>query len=807
MGVGVGIAIALTVISTGISYAQQQAQKRHLRRNLQRANTLDIRPTNAGLPVIVPYGRTAVQGVIVYKNTERYTHDPDTPLVVAPNDTPPVYRGRMPAYGDYDDDQIVFLLHQAVVGPAGVNKIVDCVIQSESLFRGQYAGTAIMEAILNGDTWSRFAVSMFGPLPDTAPSDAIEGPIERTLTTRGTGLATVNLVYRRNLRKPIYAGEPDGVVQIVEGMRTAPLEDGVNPATAARTFSPTLPRALHHYCTQDDYGPGPDRIKLNVQSFRDSETIAKVVVQGAGTEDTAKQEALDAWNEENGTNLTLQQFEDAQAQAAQVAGGYNPFANSGFASGPATGTADQAAAMEILRHEFNGAVSTDEEFRDVFETILAPCPGAVFFRDELGRRNLVLPDPSNLTNRTTTTLNEGDTVGQIRIEGPDPNEYLNQITVRFANLNKNYAEDSVTFPATGSTLHDSLLAEDNQVAHQHDLHLHGVNNKYAAKAIAANYLFQSRRDRYEFTATAKHFRLQPNDEIRLVIPSMGLDKNILAKTKTYDFRRHLLTFTGIEYVEADYVWGITELDTISDQEAVEYSLADPTNVTISRSGAVLSGSWDYDPGSSTAEVVAFDVDISRDGGTTWTGSRIVQGQARNFRTNMAFTPGSYRIRVAARGIYGNQSSFVESGDISVPSITVTNAGYLELRLWQLTRCTTTRPTVTVPDEVRVNMRTQTIQTALSVLAPWTIIEPIPDVTYDRYEYAKWEIRAHIIDVDVGLDGTTPSRLHTIDSDGWEDEPRVVDTFDSSSIIYRRGTNPPHIQVRDGYRGTEWVPRS
>ena len=814
MGITSTIAIALAVISTGVSILQHRSQQRKLKKQIEIANTLDVRPTNSGAAVIVPYGRTAINGTIVYKNTQVYAGSP-TNIREGLAD-PDIVRGFFNGaeYGSYTDKKKEFLLHMIVIGPAGVNKVVDSVIQSESLYNvgSQYRGTTMVEYILDGNDWSRQAVHMFG---ENAHPDAPGPPYERFVaTTRGVGLAYMSRVYIRNLENPIFSGEPENVTEIVEGMKTAPLGQNDNPATATKTFSVTMPRGLYHYCTQDEYGPGPEGVKLNLQSFKDSERISKVVVQGPdvdtpGTEGDPVEEARKAYNKEFNTNLTRQQFLNVVIGAL----GYNPFANSGYSGGIATGTDSEAANIQIHRYEYHGAPSTDEEFRHVIEGFLAAAPGAVFFRDELGERNLVVPDPSNITNRPTITVHERDFAENttVRMEGPDPREYLNQITGRFANFNKNYAEDTLTFPAEGTVLHNSLLAEDNQVHYKKDVGLDGINSKYMAKATLANYLFQSRRNRYEFTTTAKYARTQPNDKIRLVVPSIGLDQQVIVKTKAYDVIRGTIRFTGIEYEEVDYAWGVTELESISTQEAIQYSLADPTNVTINRIGVVLSGSWEYDLGASTADVSAFDVEISRDGGTTWTSSRVVSGGARNFQTNMAFTPGSYRIRVAARGIYGNQSSFVESGDLTIPSITITNAGYLELRLWQLTPCTTTKPTITLPDQINVNMRTRTITTPTTAFAPWTVVEPIPDVTYDRYEYAKWEIRAHIVDVDVGVSGSSPSRIHTISRSNWLGWPNnaaeVVDTFDSSSLIYRRGLKPPQVPVRDGYRDVEWVPRS
>ena len=136
---------------------------------------------------------------------------------------------------------------------------------------------------------------------------------------------------------------------------------------------------------------------------------------------------------------------------------------------------------------------------------------------------------------------------------PDSDTKLNSVVVRYANVAKDNAADTLEWPPPGSTLATSLLAADGGVALSETVAVEGVNNEFAAAAWGASYVLQSRRALYEWTMGRAGFLYEPGDIVRLNSARMGLDVDVVIQ-RVSSTREWEARIEAQEYHPVDYLW-------------------------------------------------------------------------------------------------------------------------------------------------------------------------------------------------------------------------------------------------------------
>ena len=120
--------------------------------------------------------------------------------------------------------------------------------------------------------------------------------------------------------------------------------------------------------------------------------------------------------------------------------------------------------MELRRHEVNGNLSVVDDERDVLGGLRAMVLGSEIFWSLDGKYKLVAPDTSRSeADQVVYTITDEHLVpGTFQDIPPEASEVVNKVVATFANTDKDLAEDSVTFPATGSDLETRLQREDGR---------------------------------------------------------------------------------------------------------------------------------------------------------------------------------------------------------------------------------------------------------------------------------------------------------------------------------------------------------
>ena len=236
---------------------------------------------------------------------------------------------------------------------------------------------------------------------------------------------------------------------------------------------------------------------------------------------------------------------------------------------------------QLLRYEFNGRTSTRQSYQDNIDDILSCAPGAEFFRDLNGEYKLVLPD-SMTTEATQSVVTIGaDNISKnskISYKQPDNNEKINTIKINFPNVNKNYANDSVTFPVKDGLLHQLFLSEDGGVPLYQDYSVFDINNPYHARTVASTNLLISRRGRTNNSIDLRTgFVLEPGDVLTYVDPIFSTTR--FYKIQETELNRAAVNLTMLDFDKDDAAWFVAEQDTFDNIDVLVTSVPAPTALT------------------------------------------------------------------------------------------------------------------------------------------------------------------------------------------------------------------------------------
>lgn len=222
-----------------------------------------------------------------------------------------------------------------------------------------------------------------------------------------------------------------------------------------------------------------------------------------------------------------------------------------------------------------------------------------------GKHRLVIED---VVAGPVMALNEDDILGGWTVERGSRSERLNRVTVQFPNANKNFEDDTVSWPSRSSAEHTAFLAEDGGRDLHTDVTLKTVTDHYRAKAYAEFYVRRSRvGERITGLQLApKAMLLEPGDVIAIDFADKGYtapDNRFIVERVSVsgtlevsvDLRRYDATVYGAETPSGeplapndDNADAWADPDAITNLGAIEYH-------TPKADGSVISGiylSWD-----------------------------------------------------------------------------------------------------------------------------------------------------------------------------------------------------------------------
>jgi hypothetical protein len=173
-------------------------------------------------------------------------------------------------------------------------------------------------------------------------------------------------------------------------------------------------------------------------------------------------------------------------------------------------------------YECNVTLSPADTIRDNIEIIMNTMAAAELTWTSDGKYKLQVEYPTTLAQQNALVdakhyFTDADIVrDNIDISWLSASERYNQVTVTFLNEHEDFKSDSVTWPPTFSTVHNTYLTEDNNQPFVTTLSANGVTDPYHATATAEQLVRESRSARsVSLTVTKKGLSLEPGDFINI----------------------------------------------------------------------------------------------------------------------------------------------------------------------------------------------------------------------------------------------------------------------------------------------------
>ena len=489
-----------------------------------------------------------------------------------------------------------YLLTQTVIGAGTINSV---------------RFMDIDEIAINDEKFENFIHIEIANNTGLANTTASAFTNERSVTDTYDGLCYSTNVFKLDTEEPQFSGIPSTYFYL-EGLtlRSIIHEDDVFSISTIRTFTNNSVLVLLDYLLSEDYGAGWSVDDIDLGSFYDSFQIANTVVQEAAIS--------------------------------------RKYLSSG-------------ARRSLRKYEFNGSISTDTSFNTVIETILDTMTGSEFFRGVDGKWKLVVPDSdTSLAIQSRGTYDEDDLISNIIIQYPDLDVRLNQQTIKYINESRDYSNDSVTEPKTGSTTRDAYLEEDQNLGLTASGDIKGISTVYHATNIARWIVAESRLPSYEFELRPFSYLLEPADIIRIKDDLLQIDEYV--KIEKIEVQPNFTTkVSAVKYELSTYTWSMMDDEVVRPKINLDFTVGTPQNlmaVYLNESGRIRI-TWDADDDQDVA-VNEYEIASSRDGEEFST-------LAYTFSREYFHYPrlaGEYRYKVRAITTDNRRSDFTEA--VSIP---------------------------------------------------------------------------------------------------------------------------------------------
>ena len=694
----------LFLASLFVSHRQNKKARKRARRARREAaiRQVTIRETNAGVPLVLPLGRTGVQGTPVKGDVGR-----DIVAGKPPSSAHPIRVGlRQGSALDVDlaagqsfggltipyegEKNYGALCAQWALCEGPVEAVTDVSVYDESIrshkdYKIEWRNGATPKRDANGvplepddaaTSYSKAAVSYSSgnvwQIDDSRDAKGTgSGRFKTTDTFTGMTYATV--FYRHDLDEPAIAGDGSlnalGLFAKVSGALTRRVvESGGVHSLAAPEFSPSWARNVLMVLMRR---LGLTEADLHLDTFKEAQDIGDAIALGAG---------------EQTRNIGEYSRENPYGFPPGLPGGLAPWAvyreGRGFGPGNAYGPAGRTNPTQpLLRYEANGPLWSSETPSDALEMLMECAPGAQFFRARDGRYKLIAP---LARTEPQDTIDGSILLEAVEVIYPDDDTKYNRVNARFPNLFKDLTHDDIESPfprvpklrvdasnnpvldGNGNRQYDTepnpavalFKALDGGKTLSNSLDLELTNNIYHGYSIATTDLLLSRRPRYRLRTTEYGVIYEPGDLVRIVDDGVDAEAMIDSFPElSVEDGMPSFRFSAVEFRETDYEFHLPDRDTFEYEEQ-------PARVRLSRP-VRLNASYLTRTREFTLTVVPNDnPTIWENGyvfeyrsataaqGDPWNFLGTLERDFETFRFVPPFLEGEWFFRVATRGIGG-----------------------------------------------------------------------------------------------------------------------------------------------------------
>ena len=337
------------------------------------------------------------------------------------------------------------------------------------------------------------------------------------------------------------------------------------------------------------------------------------------------------------------------------------------------------AVSDINLFETNIVLDTEQKLIDNVRELLNPM--RAIFTYTQGKYFLIIEN----TGSSQLSLNKDNIIGGIKIFGEKKNSKYNRVIGTFVNPEKEWQEDTVSFPPAddyGLPVGDryaTLLAEDNGTNLEANFSFQGISNPYQAEELCEIILRRSRNAlAVEVMVTSEALNLTIGDLVDLTYTTGGFSSKLFRVYGLSINTDSTVSLKLIEHQDNFYTWSEkAEAPTIADTTLPNpNSVSAPASVTlddqlIEYSDGVVITALDVTIGASPDSFVDYyQVEYKRSDETDY----IIHGQGKGLTQRIlnVIDGDVYNVRVKAFNTLGVASTYTSAsrtivGGIAPPS--------------------------------------------------------------------------------------------------------------------------------------------
>jgi len=181
-------------------------------------------------------------------------------------------------------------------------------------------------------------------------------------------------------------------------------------------------------------------------------------------------------------------------------------------------------ADQINLFETNAVIDTDQKVIENVKKLLNPMRSLFTYNNGVYKLKI------EGTGTAVKTITSDHVVGGAKVLGERKNNKYNRVIGTFVNPDKNWQNDTVSFPPADDTIvatefkHATMLAQDNGTLLEGNFQFPNVTNKFGAEALCEVILRRSRNQlQIQLTLTSEFLELEIGDIVAITYPSGGFN--------------------------------------------------------------------------------------------------------------------------------------------------------------------------------------------------------------------------------------------------------------------------------------------
>ena len=325
------------------------------------------------------------------------------------------------------------------------------------------------------------------------------------------------------------------------------------------------------------------------------------------------------------------------------------------------------SGSNINLFETNIVLDTEQKLIDNVRELLNPM--RAIFTYTQGKYYLIIEN----TGSSQLSLNKDNIIGGIKIFGEKKNTKYNRVIGSFVNPEKEWQEDTVSFPPADDSIlpigdrYATLLAEDNGTNLEGNFSFQGITNPYQAEELCEIILRRSRNAlAVELQCTSEALNLTIGDLVDLTYTTGGFSSKLFRVYGLSINTDSTVSLKLIEHQDNFYTWSEkAQAPTIADTTLPNpNNVQSPASVTlddqlIEYSDGVVITALDVTIGASPDSFVDYyQVEYKRSDETDY----LISGQVKGLfhRILNVIDGDTYNVRVKAFNTLGVQSTYTSA---------------------------------------------------------------------------------------------------------------------------------------------------